>query len=232
MELQEPAPPPMRPAHASQVLRRWEVSIDDLTLVESLREAGRLGELDDAALSDIADLVTAEPGPARRLDLLQHYYAADGQVDASERRVLADRFFLHQAEEPITAHALVGKLSALAPEVGPVSLERIGSHDGPLVLRAGDHFSAVVDDTEELDTGEIDLSEIENGSPTITVRGLVRALNVLLDCNDVRERLIELRSDGEREAYIGVPVGRAVALCDGGLLEDEDPEDLMEFAGW
>ena len=124
----------------------------------------------------------------------------------------------------------------LTPELGTVELDRIGGGDGPLVLKAGEHFSAVLDDyDEETDTEEYDLSEAaqhQRGVTMVTVRGLVRALNVLLDRHDVRERLVSLRGDDEREVYVALGVAEAAQLARAGFLEDENAEDMMELAAW
>ena len=125
------------------------------------------------------------------------------------------------------------RLGAITPELGPDTLERIGSDDGPLVLRAGEHLAAVTDpeEEEELDTGPIDLSELEE-SATITVRGLVRAVNILLDRFGVRERLVPLPSDGRREAYGALPVAEAMTLCRAGALDVTNAERLFDLAAW
>lgn len=220
---------------ATGVVRRSEPTAADALFVSAMQQAGLLGELEAEELRAILELLDAPDGPRRRLDLVEHYYAAGGRREASARRVLADRFFVHKAETPGTAREIVERLSGIAPEVGSVNLERIGvgdDADGPLVLRAGDHFAAVIDEYEEtLDTDEIDLREIDPAE-TITIRGLVRALNVLLERNGIRERLVQLRSDGERESYVAASAAAAMTLCQSGFLEDEEPEDLIDLASW
>jgi len=113
-------------------------------------------------------------------------------------------------------------LASLNPEVAPVELQRIGTDDGPLVLRAGEHFSAVADDDDD--------EEAEQG--TVAVRALVRALNVLLDKAGVAERLISLVPDDSRELYVGVTQEGAMTLLKGGCTELSVPAALREFAGW
>jgi hypothetical protein len=89
----------------------------------------------------------------------------------------------------------------------------------------------VIDDYEdEMDTGDIDLRELEGAS--ISVRGLVRALNILLDRHGVRERLVPLVADDDREPYIATTVANAMNLCKAGLLEEETPEELIELCAW
>ena len=205
----------------------------DIAFVKSLRQVGLLAELSDGLLEVLLESVEPKDEDGRRLDLLEMYYGAGGEQATAVRRVKADRFFIHHDSEAVTAHELVRRLSALMPEVGPIALERIGADDGPLVLRAKHHFSAVTDEYEDdLDTGEVDLTELEPEAVTITVRGLVRAMNVLLERNGVRERLVQLRSDGAREAYAAVGVSEAMGLCRARCLEDEDPERVMEDAAW
>ncbi|MCA9615384.1 MAG: hypothetical protein H6721_08780 [Sandaracinus sp.] len=205
----------------------------DATYVRSLRTAGWLAELTDPLLAVFQESATANPDEdARRLDLLLLYYHAS-DTEAAARRRAQDRFFLHDADEPASARDLVVRLSSVTPELGTVTLERIGTDDGPLVLRAGEHLAAVSDpeEEEELDTGQIDLSELEEAA-SITVRGLVRAVNILLDRFGVRERLIPLPSDGRREAYAALPVAEAMTLCRAGGLDVTNAERLFDLAAW
>ena len=73
-----------------------------------------------------------------------------------------------------------------------------------------------------------------SGQPSamVTVRGLVRGVNVLLGRRDVRERLIPLRSDVMREVYVALPLTEAIELARAGWLEEENAEDVMELGGW
>jgi hypothetical protein len=66
----------------------------------------------------------------------------------------------------------------------------------------------------------------------VTVRGLVRGVNVLLGRRDVRERLVPLRSDVMREVYVALPLTEAIDLARSGWLEEESAEDVMELGGW
>lgn len=195
----------------------------------ALREAGLLEELTDGLQMVLFERIGAKNEEERRFDIIEMYYAANGDEAARATRIAADRYFAHDDTEPVNAHALVSRLAAVSPELGAVTLERIGSEDGPLVLRAGDHLSAVTDEDDDED--EDGLSS-DAGSPSITVRGLVRAINVLLDRHEVRERLVELPSDGRREAYVALGLSAAMQLCQADHLEERDPEALMEFAGW
>lgn len=212
---------------------------EDAAYLRALRAAGWLRELVDPQLDLLAGsvLATNEAGvtpdaETRRLDLVLAYYFTP-DAEAAARRRAEDRFFLHDVDEPSSAGDLVSRLVALTPELGSVTLERIGTDDGPLVLRAGDHLAAVTDPEEEedLDTGQIDLSELEE-STTITVRGLVRAVNVLLDRFGIRERLVPLQGDYRREAYGALPVAEAMALFRAGALDVAHAERLFEFAAW
>jgi len=219
-ERAERAGPPPPPAEA------------DARYVRDLRTAGLLRELTDPLLDVFLETAPTSPDEdARRLDLLLLYYHAS-DTEAAARRRRQDRFFLHDANEPASARDLVVRLSSVTPELGNVTLERIGSDDGPLVLRAGEHLAAVSDpEEEELDTGQIDLTELEEGS-SITVRGLVRAINVLLDRFGIRERLVPLPSDGRREAYAALPVAEAMNLCRSGGLDVTNAERLFDLAAW
>jgi len=89
-------------------------------------------------------------------------------------------------------------------------------------LRAGEHVCALEDETHD-DTGVI----------SVSVRDIVRALNVLLERHSVRVRLIGLLGDGEREAYIGVStMSAAVPLVENDCLAAPDAESLMQLAAW
>ena len=85
------------------------------------------------------------------------------------------------------------------------------------------------------DTGDCDLTEAAQratGGTMVTVRGLVRALTVLLDRHDVRERLVAQRGDEEREAYVSLGLTEANAMALDGHLEDEDANDVMQLGAW
>jgi len=173
------------------------------------------------------------------MDILESYYSAFGDEPLARTRRQVDRFFVHHEGEVVTATTLLERLTGLAPEVGAIALERIGSgEDSTLVLRSGDDFVALLDDDDEaIVTGETDLNEIEgraSGVPSsmVTVRGLIRGVNVLLGRRNVRERLVPLRSDVMREVYIAVPLTEAIELVRGGYLEEENAEDIMELGGW
>lgn len=210
---------------------------EDVAFVHSLRGAGLLEDLTDTLLQVFLERLGAtHHADARRADLLELYYQAGGDDELARRRVVQDRFLLHHSEDETSAHEIVRRLLALLPELPTsVRLERIGenSDDGPLVLRGGEHLSAVDDEEEEadLDTGEIDLSGL-NDKPTIAVRSLVSAVNVLLERHNVRRRLLLLRSDGLREVYVATGATEAVTLCKRGCLELDDPTLLFEFAAW
>ena len=221
-------------AERSSGVRRLRPRAEDLLFVNEVSAAGLMDELNAAELSEIADKLGDAEGIERKVDLLElYYYYALGDSKVGVRRRLADRFFLHRdADDQATAKVLVSRLSDLAPELGELRLERIGQHPSdPLVLRSGEHFSAVLDDYEDdMDTGDIDLRELDH--PSISVRGLVRALNVLLDRHGVRQRLVPLAADEEREPYIATTVASAMMLCKAGLVEAETPEELMELCAW
>lgn len=235
MSTESSQPQPERPAPAPVSQTPPPTPADqDRAFADRLRRAGLLGELTDGLLEVLLERVDPRGDEqARRLDLLTLYYEGGGDAEVASRRARSDRWLLHQDGEPSNAHAIVRRLAALAPELGPVSLERIGTDDGPLVVRAGDHLSAVIDHEDDFDTGEIDLTELDaDAGEMISVRGLVRALNVLLDRHQIRERWIGLASDGEREAFVALGVAEAMLLCRSGELEHASPEEVMEFAAW
>lgn len=226
--------PRMKTASAQRLAAQL-LEEEDLAFLNALKNAGLLSELDDDELLRIASEVEASEPEARWVELLEIYFHA-GDKERSESRRTSDRYFIQRVGEPATAAGLVGRLSDLSPELGGISLERIGGPEGPLVLRAGEHFCAVLDENEEeMDTDQIDLRELDeanNDVPMVTVRGLVRSTNVLLDRFEVRERLISLRGDDDREVYVRLGLTEAMLLAQKGYLEDEDPEDVMELAAW
>jgi len=225
------APPPPIGARVTAPLP----SEDDLVFVAELRRAGLLHELDDRELARLVALQQRRNarGIARSIDLVEAYFAAAGDVAVAAARKARDRYFVHREDEAVTAQGLIERLSALAPEVEAVVMERIGGGvEGQLVLRAGEQIAAVVDDYEEsLETNEIDLRALDVGQ-TITIRGLVRAINTLLSRVGVRARLVPLRTDESREVYLGVGLAAAMQLAEAGLLDDEDAGELMELGGW
>ncbi|UJR78734.1 hypothetical protein [Sandaracinus amylolyticus] len=227
------------PAEGAERLASRLLDPDELEFVRALRNAGVAKDLQGDELLRVATAIGDGDPIARRIDLLEAYYGASGDDRVARTRRLADRLFVQRANDPVTAGALVTRLASIAPELGTVKMERIGSSaDAPLVLRAGEHFVALLDDYEEsLDTDEIDLRELEErrrrGHTTmVTVRGLVRAVNVLLDRHGVRDRLVALSSDDDREVYIATSVTEAIELARGGWLDDENVEDVMELGGW
>lgn len=230
-----PPPPPAARMNAPGPHSMALPSDADLAFVKALRDAGLLQDFDDR---ELARAVTAQQlrstrGLARSIDLLETYYGAGGDAAIAASRRARDRYFVHREDDAVTALRLVERLAALAPEVGVVVMERIGGGlDGQLVLRAGEQIAAVVDDYEEsLETNEIDLRDLDPGQ-TITIRGLVRAINVLLSHVGVRSRLLPLRSDVQREVYLGVDLSAAMELATAGVLEDEDAGEVMDLGSW
>lgn len=212
----------------------------DAAFLGALRDVGLLpdfaGDELTRSLAGARSKGRKDGSTAFRMDLLESYYTAFGDERLARTRRQVDRFFVHHEAEVVTASSLLERLTGLAPEVGAIALERIGSGgDSTLVLRAGDDFVALLDDDDEaVVTGETDLNAIEGGvhSSMVTVRGLIRGVNVLLGRRNVRERLVPLRSDVMREVYIAVPLTEAIELARGGHLEEENAEDVMELGGW
>lgn len=197
---------------------------EDRLFFTALSEAGVLEELGDTLRIVLSEQAGVGDEDKRRLDLVELYYAASGDEATSRRRRIQDRFFAHHDDEPASAKELVACMAEVLPELEGVHLARIGD-DGPLVLRVGEQFAAV---TDELDEAEDDGEE----RAEITVRGLIHAMNVLLDRAGVRERLVALPGDGTREVYVGLPLASAMVLCRDGLLDAMDPEELMDAAAW
>lgn len=202
----------------------------DGTFVTAMQGAGLLTDLDDSEfvriIEDLPDTLT---GPARRMELLCLYFQGGDDANAGWKRTQTDRFFIHRETDAVSAQSILRRVSALAPEIGQVSLERIGeARYGQLVLRTGEHVVPVVDD-DEVDEDD---ATVPITMPTVTVRGIVQATNVLLQRAGVRVRMIPLASNDFAEAYIAMTVRAVMELAKGGFLDDNDPEELMEFAGW
>jgi hypothetical protein len=221
------SPPSARPS---------PVTSEDQAFADALRAVGLAPDLVGEELVRVARAARPTPGIERTIDLVEAYYEGGGEEAVSQARRSVDRYLCQRAGDAIGTTALLNHLGALAPELGEIALERIGGGDeGPLVLRAGEHFAALLDDYEEnLETGEIDLRDIETArqGQAVTLRGLVRALNALLERFSVRERMVPLRSDADREIYVALPLTEALELARGGHLEEENAEDVMELGCW
>ncbi len=193
--------------------------------IRTLRGAGLLEDMTETLLQVFLERLGATNQPdIRRLDILELYYQGGGDAELGRRRVATDRFLVHHDTDAVSAHELVQRLVALHPDLPPVQLERIGSEDtddGPLVLRSAEHLSAIDDEPDDDDI-----------PGTVALRALVCALNVLLERQGERRRLVMLRADGAREAFIATSPTEAVSLCQSGCLEMTDPQDLLEFAAW
>ena len=123
----------------------------DEAYVELLKHAGLVSELTAPLMMVLSEVLKQgeQDLDTSRVDLLARYYDAADDAEARERRVRADRFMLHDNEDLIDAHGVVERLNALVPEVDAIHLERIGGgEEGPLVLRCGEHLSAVTDDID------------------------------------------------------------------------------------
>lgn len=193
----------------------------DEEFVRLLHAAGLACELDTKQLASIASGIEESRVDSRRMDILEIYYRGNDDASVASRRRGSDRFFMHNDYFSVNAHQLVASLASLNPEVDSMSLQRIGTDDGPLVLRAGEHFSAVIDEDDE---------HAEQG--TVAVRALVRALNALLAKAEVDERLVPLVPDESRELYVGVTEEGAMTLLQGGCTELSAVAALREFASW
>jgi len=193
----------------------------DEEFVRLLHSAGLACELDATLLSTIRSNVAESRIDSRRLDILGLYYRGNDDASVAFRRRTSDRFFMHNDYFSVSAHQLVASLANLNPELAALKLQRIGADEGPLVLRAGEHFSAVTDEDDE---------GAERG--TVAVRALIRALNALLAKAQVRERLVPLVPDESRELYVGVTEEGAMTLLQGGCTEISAVAALREFASW
>jgi hypothetical protein len=199
--------------------------------VRALREADLLKDLNEGLLAAFMERLPKGDPDVRRVELLRLYYLEANDGDR-ERRQAADRFVMHDVDKPQSAAALIERIATCTPEIAPLSLERIGTDDGPLVIRSKDDaFSAVNESEEDLDTDEIDLSELD-ASPTVAVRAIFRAVNILLDRQSIRERYVLVCADGSRECYAALSLADALKLCAAGHLEDHDDEAVLDLGAW
>lgn len=217
--LKESVEPPAEDLH----LREESVTYSkrDEDFVRVLNAAGLACELDTRQLSVITSDLEESRVDSRRMDILGLYYRGNDDASVAARRRSSDRFFMHNDYFSVNAHQLVSSLANLNPEIASMKLQRIGTDEGPLVLRAGEHFSAVTDEDDE---------DAEHG--TVAVRALVRALNSLLAKAEVSERLVPLVPDDARELYVGVTMEGAMTLLQGGCTELSAVAALREFASW
>lgn len=223
-------PPPAEPARPAGPP---SLTPEDIQFVNELSACGLLGDLNGAELARVGERLRGIKGWRRKLELLELYYAASGDAAVSRARRMADRFFLHRDDGKATARGIVQRLGEVAVELGQVELERIGGDEGTFVLRSGEILAAVVDEYEEsLDTGEIDLRVLDSGPSTVTVRGLVYGLNILMDKAGLQERMVEIRGDPDREVYVAVTREHGEYLCQAGLLELDSVAELREVSGW
>ncbi|MBW1755903.1 MAG: hypothetical protein JRJ80_07005 [Deltaproteobacteria bacterium] len=217
--LKESVEPPSEDLHPREESASYSKRDEDF--VRLLNAAGLACELDTKQLSAIASNLDESRVNSRRMDILGLYYRGNDDASVAARRRSTDRFFMHNDYFSVNAHQLVSSLANLNPEIAAVKLQRIGTDEGPLVLRAGEHFSAITDeDDEDAETG------------TVAVRALVRALNALLAKAAVSERLVPLVPDDSRELYVGVTEEGAMTLLQGGCTELSAVATLREFASW
>jgi hypothetical protein len=217
--LKESVKPPAEDLHPREPSATYSKRDEDF--VRILNAAGLACELDTTQLSVITSNLEESRVDSRRLDILGLYYRGNDDASVAARRRGGDRFFMHNDYFSVNAHQLVSSLANLNPEIASVELQRIGTDEGPLVLRAGEHFSAITDEDDE---------DAEHG--TVAVRALVRALNSLLAKAGVNERLVPLVPDESRELYVGVTEEGAMSLLQGGCTELSAVAALREFASW
>ncbi|UCF48748.1 MAG: hypothetical protein JSU89_16555 [Myxococcales bacterium] len=217
--LKESVQPPAEDLHPQGESATYSKRDEDF--VRLLNAAGLACELDPGQLSAITSNLEESRIDSRRMDILELYYRGNNDASVASRRRNSDRFFMHNDYFSVNAHQLVSSLADLNPEIAPVKLQRIGTDDGPLVLHAGEQFSAITDEDDE---------DAEQG--TVAVRALVRALNALLAKAEVSERLIPLVPDESRELYVGVTEDGAMTLLQGGCTELSAVAALREFASW
>lgn len=203
------------------VVENVSLTPEDYAFVAMLREAGLVSEFHGGEVARVARQLLSPDRRGRLMDLLFAYYAAGGDALVSRRRMVTDRWFIYATRQALHLNQVLVRLLGVLPEIAGTRLERVADEDGPLVLCCDEHICALED--------EID----ERGVRTVSVAGLVRALNVLLDRQGVRSRLVGLFGDGTREAYLAISsMAAAVPLANAGYLHVPDAESLMEQTGW
>ena len=168
----------------------------------------------------------------QRVAIMRRYY--NGPVDEAVCRAREedDRYVLFETGKGTTGIDLIALVESRVPEVAPLSLERIGVADGPLVVRSGgDILSAVLEDEIDLDSGQVDLSELDS-IPTVAVRAVMRAVNIVLDRRGVEERFVLLAADDSCECYVMVAQESALRLCSEGHMEDHDDQAVRDLGAW
>ena len=119
--------------------------------------------------------------------------------------------------------------SAIPPHVTLLPPTAIHPPQMPSFL---EHLSAVTDDyDEELGEGDIDLRSFELVE-TVSVRGLVGALNGLLARTDFDRRFLMLVADGKREVYVAVPSAGALSLLHQRVLDHDSEEWLIDYCAF
>ncbi len=213
---------PAHPKSDPPLAENLPLTSEDQAFIAALREAGLVSELHGAEVTRVARHVVSPGVRGRYLDLLFAYYAAAGDALVSRRRMVTDRWFIYSAKQSLNLSQVLGRLLSVLPEIANTRLERVADEDGPLVLRCDEHVCALEDETEE-----------GSSQRSVTIAGVVRALNVLLDRQGVRSRLVGLFGDGTREAYVAIAsMAAAVPLAQAGYLTVPDAESLMEQTGW
>ena len=131
------------------------------------------------------------------------------------------RFFVHDEGEARSATHLVECLASEVPELDGLHLDV-----DRLRLVAGSTAAPL----RPNDVG-VDGAREGWGRYSVTVDGLVRAVNALLDAAGVPERFLPLDCDEGTAAYLAVEPPQAIRLH-GADLWGEDLSALFGFAGW
>ena len=191
------------------------------SFVSRYRDAGLAAEFSEILQSKFADAIpTSGDEVAKRIDILEKYYGGSDDRESSSRRSRMDRFYIHKVSDQRYASEILSGLNDLVPEIPDVRLEKLEGTGGMLVLRAGDEISAIQDDLHSA------------SSTDISVASIVNAINLLMNRFEIRDRFLQLRTDGEREAFFATGVSEGILLCNAGFLEDGSIEELMEFGSW
>lgn len=210
--------PPVAPPKRTSTVPPPMPDIADAAHFDALRAAGICADLTEGLLMVLQERVGPKEEDMRRLDLLEHYYDAGGDPVVAERRAEEDRLVLIRSDNGATGRGVVSALAMTHPALHETRLERLGGRDGPLVLRCGEHLSAIDDDSSD--------------DATVAVRSLVAAFNVLLDRNEEPRRLVPLRGDGKREVYVALGIDAAISLCLSDYLEEMTTNELVAIACW
>jgi len=156
------------------------------------------------------------------LDLLDGYFQAEGAGRLEEGRWLC-----HRDGDRDSARQIVARLRTVTPELGLLTFDT--ASDGQLVLRMAGGCEPVA--PEEIEVEHLSCGRSRYIRRTVTVDGLVEAVNRLLARRGIAFRFLPLATPGDVDAYLAVDPRGAEVLDRIGFW-DAPLADLQDFAAW